>query len=284
MEISEKHILTLSCPDRRGIVAAVSGFLADEKGFILESSQFGDISTSRFFMRCLFYFENGRHEDFGQKFAKIAQKFQMDWELHPVSYKPKVLVMVSHLGHCLNALLNKTAMGELQMEIPAIVSNHGELETMAQWYDIPFHYLPIDAKNKGKQEKKVLELIESHSIDLVVLARYMQILSPDFVRKMRGKIINIHHSFLPSFKGAKPYHQAFDRGVKVIGATAHYVSEILDEGPIIEQEVVRVDHTHPVEELVSVGQDIESIALVRAVKWHIQRRIFLNGSKTVVFR
>ena len=267
-----KEILKLSCPDQMGIVAAVSGFLAENDCFILESHQFGDVSTDQFFMRVEFL----RPECLEFNFEEIAERFSMQWQLNSKKYKPKVLVMVSKQGHCLNAVLNKAAMGDLQIEISAIVSNHPDLEKMANWYEIPYHIT--------KDEKKVLELIDEHEIDLVVLARYMQILSPAFVNQLPGKIINIHHSFLPGFKGAKPYHQAFDKGVKLIGATAHYVTADLDEGPIIEQEVTRVDHTQKPKDLVSIGQDIEATTLVRAIKWHTQQRVFLDGTKTVVFR
>ena len=284
--MNEKYILTLSCTDRLGIVADVSGFLKREGGFILESHQFGDTSTNNFFMRTEFIPQKNTppFTELKQRFDPIAQNFGMHWELHRENERPKVLVMVSKLGHCLNVLLNKKAMGSLPIEIPCIVSNHKDLEEKAKWYNTPFYYLPITDNTKQEQEHHILKLVEEHQIDLIVLARYMQILSPEFVHAMHGKIINIHHSFLPSFKGAKPYHQAHSLGVKLIGATAHYVSEILDEGPIIEQEVTRVDHTLPPEELVSIGQDIESIVLTRALKWHTQHRVFLNGPKTVVFR
>jgi formyltetrahydrofolate deformylase len=282
----KKYILTLSCRDRLGIVADVSGFLKQYKGFILESQQFGDTSTGNFFMRTVFVPKDGSPSlsALKTKFEPIAAHFNMQWELHLEEEKKRVMILVSKLGHCLNALLNKTALNNLQIEIPCIASNHSDLETMAEWYHTPYYHLPLTPETKREQESQILQLIEEHRIDLVVLARYMQILSPDFVQRMRGKIINIHHSFLPSFKGAKPYHQAHSLGVKLIGATAHYVSEILDEGPIIEQEVTRVDHTCPPEELVAIGQDIETTVLTRAVKWHAQHRVFLNGSKTVVFR
>ncbi|NGX43059.1 MAG: Formyltetrahydrofolate deformylase [Chlamydiae bacterium] len=282
----EKYILTISCPDRVGIVAAVSGFLAAQDGFIFESHQFGDPSTEIFFMRI--EFAPGERtpsmDTFKENFQPVVKQFEMNWELHRTNYRPKVLIMVSQQGHCLNTLLNKKAMGDLQMEIPAIVSNHADLEKMAKWYETPFYHFPVTPSAKPEQESKVLQLIDDLKIDLVVLARYMQILTGSFVNRMQGRIINIHHSFLPSFKGAKPYHQAYSRGVKLIGATSHYVSEHLDEGAIIEQEVTRVDHTYPPEELVAIGQDIESLALAKAVKWHIQQRVFLNGEKTVVFR
>ena len=284
--MNNRYILTLSCLDRLGIVADVAGFLKRENGFILESHQFGDEKTGNFFMRTEFI----PHENalslthLKERFEAIANRFDMCWELSRASEKPRALILVSKLGHCLNALLNKVQMDNLKMEVPCIASNHSELEKIANFYQTPYHYIPVSAETKAEQESKIFKLIDEHRIDLIVLARYMQILSPEFVEKMRGKIINIHHSFLPSFKGAKPYHQAHALGVKLIGATAHYVSEELDEGPIIEQEVTRVDHTYPPEELVAIGQDIETTVLTRAVKWHIERRVFLNGAKTVVFR
>lgn len=283
--MEEKYILTLSCPDRLGIVADVSGFLKHEGGFILESHQYGDVTTDNFFMRTEFVPQEKTppFDELKKRFLPIAKAFNMTWELHRLTEKPRVMIMVSKLGHCLNVLLNKKAMGSLQIEIPCIVSNHPDMQEMANWYNTPYFHLPITAETKQKQEDQVLALVNEHQIDLVVLARYMQILSPGFVERLQGKIINIHHSFLPSFKGAKPYHQAHSLGVKLIGATAHYVSKELDEGPIIEQEVTRVDHTYPPEKLVSIGQDIESIVLTRAVQWHTQHRVFLNGPKTVVF-
>lgn len=284
--MKDKYILTLSCPDKLGIVADVAGFLKQQEGFILEFHQYGDVSTDNFFMRTEFVPQKNTPplELLKQRFEPIADEFKMTWELHLQVVRPKVMILVSKIGHCLNVLLNKKAMGNLQVDIPCIISNHPDMEKTAQLYDTPFYHLPVTPETKLEQEARILELIEEHQIDLVVLARYMQILSPAFVKQMQGKIINIHHSFLPSFKGAKPYHQAHSLGVKLIGATAHYVSEELDEGPIIEQEVTRVDHTLPPEELVSIGQDIESIVLTRAVKWHTQHRVFLNGPKTVVFK
>lgn len=276
------YILTVSCVDKMGIVAAVSGFLTAQGGFILESQQFGDVTTGYFFMRTQFTSEQNSLEEWRAKFKSVADQFQMKWELQLSTYRMKLLIMVSKEGHCLNALLNKKIMGDLPIEIPAIISNRPDLENMARDYNTPFYHLPIGNEKAG-QEKEILKLIDKFQIDLIVLARYMQILSPNFVRQFEGKIINIHHSFLPSFKGARPYHQAFDRGVKLIGATAHYVSNELDEGPIIEQEVTRVNHSFSPAGLVSLGQDIEAITLTKAVKWHIQKRIFLNGSKTVVF-
>ncbi len=276
------YILTLSCKDTKGIVAAVSGFLAENGCFILESAQLGDASTGNFFMRSVFT-SSDKLASLEDNFQKIADEFTMDWKLHDQSVKPRLLLMVSKQGHCLNDLLHRYASGSLAIEIPAIISNHPDMEEMANWYNIPFHHLPITTKTKSKQEDQIFELIKNLDIDLTVLARYMQIISPNLVEKFYGKAINIHHSFLPGFKGAKPYHQAFDRGVKIIGATAHYVSNELDEGPIIEQEVTRVNHIHTPDKLLSIGQDIESIVLTRAVTYHIEHRIMLNGTKTVVF-
>lgn len=275
-----QYILTLSCEDRPGIVAAVSGFLADNGGFILESAQFGDPSTNKFFMRTAFR----SPEDLADKFQKVADEFSMDWQLHDSSYKPKVLIMVSKASHCLNDILHKYQSGLFPIEISAIVSNHEGLKEMADLRGIDFHHLPVTPETKPKQEEKLLSLIDELQIDLVVLARYMQILSDDLSQKLLGKAINIHHSFLPGFKGANPYQQAYDRGVKLIGATAHYVTTELDEGPIIEQETIRVSHASSPDDLKALGQDIERQVLGRAVKYHIEHRVLLNGNKTVVFR
>jgi formyltetrahydrofolate deformylase len=282
---NKKYILKLSCKDTIGIVAAVSGFLSENSGFIIESAQLGDDSTGNFFMRTVFEVQNGKqnHTELKSKFTEIADKFKMQWELHDCSFKPRILLMVSKQGHCLNGLLHRYASGSLNAQIPLIISNHEEMEEMANWYKIPYHHLPVTPDNKQKQEQQILDLIKEHEIELTVLARYMQVLSSDLVDNIYGRAINIHHSFLPSFKGAKPYHQAFERGVKIIGATAHYVSNDLDEGPIIEQEVTRVDHTHTPEQLLAIGQDIESMVLARAVKYHTEHRVLLNGNKTVVF-
>lgn len=276
----KKWILTLSCKDRLGIVAKVSTFLARHDGFILEMAQFGDVTTGRFFMRCCFEIPLSQAE-FGAQFKSVAEELELEWKLHDPLQKPRVLLLVSTQGHCLNDLLHRSQSGALPIEVAAIVSNHETLREMADWYKLPFHYWP--AHNKEEQEGKVASLVERENIDLIVLARYMQILSADLTKKLSGKAINIHHSFLPSFKGAKPYHQAYDRGVKLIGATAHYVSDQLDEGPIIDQEVLRVDHTHTPQRLVELGRDIESFVLARAIKAHIEQRVFLNGHKTVIF-
>lgn len=281
--MQKRYILTLSCKDMHGIVAAVSGFLAQSGGFIIESAQFGDFSTGRFFMRTEF---DAAHDaaSIRTQFAPLAEKFSMEWSLYDLQKKPRLLILVSKEGHCLNDLLHRYRTGGLGVEIPAVVSNHTHLKQMVDWHDIPFVHLPITPETKQSQEQALLKIIDEQKIDLVVLARYMQILSPDLCKALRGRAINIHHSFLPSFKGAKPYHQAFTRGVKLIGATAHFVTQDLDEGPIIEQEVARVDHTHKPEDLVAIGQDSECIVLARALKYWTEHRVLLNGNKTVIFR
>lgn len=280
----KQYILNLSCTDQVGIVAAVTGGLADKGLFILELSQYSDPTTGQFFMRI--YFETTievSEKEVSKAFDTIAKQFKMTWDLHDKDFRPKVLLMVSKHSHCLNGILYRWSNGSLPVEIAAVVSNHADLEKMASWYNVPFHLIPITSENKSIQEDKLLQLVEKEGIDLIVLARYMQILTEKLCQKMSGRIINIHHSFLPSFKGAKPYHQAFDRGVKIIGATAHYVTADLDEGPIIDQETIRVRHDQTAKELVQLGQDIECQVLARAVKWHIEQRVILNGQKTVVF-
>lgn len=282
---NNKFTLKLSCKDVVGIVAAVSGFMLENKCFIIESAQMGDASTGRFFMRTVFEAQGSlnSHKEIKAKFKAIADKFSMDWELYDDAVKPRVLIMVSKQGHCLNDLLHRYASGSLPIEIPMVISNHTDMERLVNWFDIPFVHMPVDNDRRAKQEDKILEIIAEKNIDLTVLARYMQVLTPNIVEKIYGKAINIHHSFLPGFKGAKPYHQAYDRGVKIIGATAHYVSNDLDEGPIIEQEVTRVNHANTPDQLLSIGRDIESIVLSRAVKYHVEHRVILNGNKTVVF-
>lgn len=289
-ETSEKRtrrfILTISCPDTVGIVAGVSSFLTDQDCFITESSHFGDPVSKRFFMRTVFRTSalTAPAEDLAKKFSRIAERFQMVWGLHDAEQRERLLIMVSKFDHCLNDLLYRYRTGELAVDIPAIVSNHPDLEHLAQWHDIPFHYLAVTKETKEEQEQKVWDLVQDLDVDLVVLARYMQVLSPKMCERLRGRCINIHHSFLPSFKGAKPYHQAHTRGVKLIGATAHYVTTDLDEGPIIEQGVERVDHTYAPEDLVAVGRDTENVTLSRAVRYHVEHRVLLNGSKTVVLK
>ena len=275
------HVLTLSCTDRPGIVAAVAGLLAEHGCNILESQQYGDLDTGRFFMRVEFA---GAAEGLPAALAALSPEFALDWQLHDRATRMRVLIMVSRSGHCLNDLLFRVRSGLLDIEVVAVVSNHPDLRPLTQSYGIDYHHLPVGPGGKAAQEAEVLTLVQHYRADLVVLARYMQILTDDLCAKLQGKVINIHHSFLPSFKGAKPYHQAYARGVKLIGATAHYVTADLDEGPIIEQEVARVDHAQGPEELMAVGRDMENLALARAVRWHAEHRVLLNGDKTVVFR
>ena len=280
-------ILTLSCRDVRGIVAAVTGFLSTEDGFITESTQFGDPSTGRFFMRV--QFSAGATTpalgDLRAKFAAaVATPFAMEWRMDDAGEKAKVVLLVSKQLHCLNDLLHRYRTGQLAMTIPAVISNHPDARGIVEWHGIPFHHLPIVNGDKAAQEANIRAVVDREGADVVVLARYMQILSPELSAHWRGKAINIHHSFLPSFKGAKPYHQAYERGVKLIGATAHYVTDALDEGPIIEQEVSRVDHAQSPDQLAAMGQDIEARVLSRALQYQLEHRVLLNGSKTVVFR
>ncbi len=278
-------VLTLSCADSPGIVAAIATRLAGNGCNITDSAQFGDLKSGRFFMRVSFSAPEGfSREDAWKTLAPAIEQFAMTAEVYTHSQKARVLILVSKFGHCLNDLLYRHQIGALPIEIPAIVSNHRTFYQLAASHDIPFHHLPVTAETKEKQERRLLEIIEEEKIELVVLARYMQVLSEALCGKLAGRAINIHHSFLPSFKGAKPYHQAHARGVKLIGATAHYVTPVLDEGPIVEQEVARVDHSMPPEELVTIGRDIECVVLARAVKWHVEHRVLLNGSRTVVFR
>jgi formyltetrahydrofolate deformylase len=279
-----QYVLTLSCPDRPGIVAAVSGALAERGCNIVESQQFGDPSTGRFFMRTQFDAPSGREGALTGAFAALAPEFGLEWRLRDRAVRQRVLILVSKAGHCLNDLLYRQRSGLLDIEVPAVIGNHPDLEPLARSYGVDFHHLPVTAPTRDAQEAEIIALVERYQADLVVLARYMRILSGDLCVKLAGRLINIHHSFLPSFKGARPYHQAHDRGVKLIGATAHYVTTHLDEGPIIEQEVARVDHTHGPAELMAVGRDMECLALARAVRWHAEHRVLLNADRTVVFR
>ena len=283
---STRFILTLSCTDRPGIVGAVGTFLATHQCNILESAQFGDSETQRFMMRVSFERLAGAPppEALAAAFAPIGAQYGMQWALHDGSAKPRVLILVSKFDHCLNDLLYRYRIGALAMDPVAIVSNHRDTYRLAASHDVPFHHLPVTPQTRAQQEDKLWALIEETATELVVLARYMQILSNDLCRRLAGRAINIHHSFLPSFKGAKPYHQAYARGVKVIGATAHYVTSDLDEGPIIEQDVARVDYMMDADAMAALGRDIECVTLARAVKYHVERRVFLNGGKTVVFR
>ena len=283
----KKLILVINCPDKAGIIAAVSTFLFKRKFNILESSQYKDSKNNQFFMRvCFTKLDDIKVISLNKlkkDFLNISKKYNMEFSFFDMSKKQKVLVMVSKFGHCLNNILYQWKTGSLNCEIPIIVSNHLDMKEIVKPYDIKYNLLSVNKSNKPKQEKKLYELILKNKIDLVVLARYMQVLSPDFCKILEGKIINIHHSFLPSFKGARPYNQAYIRGVKIIGATAHYVTNQLDEGQIIEQDVARVNHTKTLENFISIGRDIESLVLTRAINWHLEHRIIINENRTVVF-
>ena len=279
-------VLTIICPDQPGIVHAVTGFLVQHGGNIIESQQYDDRDTGRFFMRMGFEVSDPgvTAEQLRSDFAAIAATYSMDYRLWDARAPYRTLLMVSGHLHCLNDLLFRHSTGSLQIDIPLVVSNHLDAEPLAKAFGLDYAYIPVTRDTKDAAEAQLLELVEKHGIHLVVLARYMQVLSDGLCRKLSGRVINIHHSFLPSFKGAKPYHQAHDRGVKLIGATAHYVTADLDEGPIIEQDVIRVDHGLTREQLVSAGRDVEAQVLSRAVRWHSESRVLLNGSRTVVFR
>ena len=278
-------VLVLDCPDRPGIVHAVSGFLVEHGGNIIESQQFGDSLNGRFFMRIDFVTAGPTLvERLRADFAEISAHFRMRYELWAANAPYRTLIMVSKHLHCLNDLLFRHSTGALQIDIPVVVSNHPDAEALVRSYGLDFAHVPVTPETKPAAEAELLRLVKEHDVDLVVLARYMQVLSDDLCRELSGRAINIHHSFLPSFKGAKPYHQAYDRGVKLVGATAHYVTADLDEGPIIEQDVIRVDHNHTREQLVAAGRDVEAQVLSRAVRWHSESRVLLNGTRTVVFR
>ncbi len=283
---SAEHVLTLDCPESAGIVHAVSRFLVEHGSDIIDNHQFGDRRDGHFFMRVHFAglgSENST-ETLRQDFAAVAKPFAMRWRLEPVSTKRRVLVMVSRYGHCLNDLLFRTRSGDLPIDVVAVASNHRDHEELVAWHGIPFFHVPVTATTKPEAEARLLEIIDSFDVDLVVLARYMQVLSDGLCNRLAGRLINIHHSFLPSFKGAKPYHQAHERGVKLVGATAHYVTADLDEGPIIAQEVSSVDHSHTPDDLAAIGRDAESAALARAVRWHCEGRVFVQGRRTVILR
>jgi len=279
------YILTLSCPDRIGIVHSVSGWLLNLHGNIVDAQQFGDVETGRFFLRVHFHLpQPSDTQALAQAFAGLARRFDMDAHFHDAGRKARLLILVSRQAHCLNDLLFRARSADLPAEVAAVASNHNDCAGLAAAYETPFHHLPVTPETRARQESDILALVRRERIDLVVLARYMQILSPDLCAALAGKAINIHHSFLPGFKGARPYHQAHARGVKIIGATAHYVTSDLDEGPIIEQDVQRVDHASSVQDLARVGSDIESQVLARAVRRHLEHRILPNGMRTVVFR
>jgi formyltetrahydrofolate deformylase len=275
-------VLTLSCPDRPGIVHAVSGFLAERDCNILDSQQYGSPRTATFFLR-MHVAAPVEPAQLREGFATVATAFAMDWQLHASEDRPRVLVLVSRQGHCLNDLLYRWRSGYLPGAVAGVVSNHTDLAALSASYDVPFHHLPVTPEHREEQEAHVLALVESLDVELVVLARYMQVLSPRVCDALPGRIINIHHSFLPSFRGGRPYDQAYEHGVKLIGATAHYVTARLDEGPIIEQEVARVGHAHEPEQLAAVGRDLECVALARSVRWHLEHRVLLDGQRTVVF-
>lgn len=282
-----KYVLTVRCPDTTGISAAVFNFITNNDGFINSSSNYGDPDSNMFFMRIVFTSKSpklGSLEGIRLKFQPVANEFDMQWKIKKHNYKPSTIIAVSKFGHCLIDLLHKTKSGQIPIDIVAVVSNHTEMKDLTEWYGFKYLHLPVTKETKEEQEQQFIDLIDDSNIDLVVLARYMQILSPNMCNKLSEKCINIHHSFLPSFKGAMPYSQAHSRGVKIVGATAHYVTSNLDEGPIIEQAVERVDHSFDVDGIGSTVRDLETLTLSRAVKWHAERRILLNGNKTVVFK
>ncbi|MEQ1537246.1 MAG: formyltetrahydrofolate deformylase [Burkholderiaceae bacterium] len=278
------YILTLSCPDKSGIVHAVSGLLLAHGANIEEAAQFNDAQTGLFFMRVQFATQEAIQGDLQAAIASLAGSWGMTFDLHPAAKKMPIVILVSQQGHCLNDLLFRWKSGLLPVDIKAIISNHRDFYQLAANYNVPFHHIKVTADTKAAAEAKQLEIIQSEGAELVILARYMQVLSNDMCKALNGRAINIHHSFLPSFKGAKPYFQAHDRGVKLIGATAHYVTADLDEGPIIEQDVARVDHSLTVEDLTAQGRDTESQVLARAVKWHSEHRVLISGHKTVIFK
>jgi len=279
-----RFALTVTCPATRGIVAAIAGFLAQHGCNIVDSSQFDDLEHGRFFMRVSFVSEEGETlEDLSQEFSDTADRFGMEYAFHDEEAKAKTIIMVSRFGHCLNDLLYRWRIGALPIEIVAVISNHMDYQKVVVNHDIPFHCIRVTPENKPEAEARIMEVVEETGAELIVLARYMQVLSDAMCRKMSGRIINIHHSFLPSFKGANPYKQAYERGVKLIGATSHYVTADLDEGPIIEQDTIRVTHAQSPEDYVSLGRDVESQVLARAIHAHIHHRVFLNGNRTVVF-
>ena len=282
---ANNYIFTGTCRAGSGVVAAVTSFLADRDCYICALEQFDDESTDKFFMRAVFRRQDKSPsiETMKGAFAEVSAQFAMDWQFHDPSVAVKTILMVSKYDHCLDDLLYRRRKGEFNMEVTAVVSNHQDLRPMVEREGIRFIHLPVNKDSKAQQEQRLVEIIEETNTELVVLARYMQILSNELSEQLSGRCINIHHSFLPGFKGAKPYHQAYDRGVKVIGATAHYVTSDLDEGPIIEQILTRVDHNYSPNHLVRVGRDNECMALAKAVKYHIERRVFLDGNKTVVF-
>jgi formyltetrahydrofolate deformylase len=285
MTATADFVLLIASKDRKGIVAAVANSIASQDCNIAESAQFGDGGTDRFFMRVAFNGPKGMTtSSFSDAFTPVATAFHLDWRVHDLNQKMRAMIMVSQGGHCLNDLLYRTSTNRLPMQITSIVSNHVTWQNRADHEGIPFHHLPVNPENKLEQEARLLAMVEEQQVDLIILARYMQVLSDELCRKLDGRVINIHHSFLPGFKGAKPYHRAHERGVKMVGATAHYVTGDLDEGPIITQDVSIVDHADTVEDLIAQGQDNESRVLARAVKLHLEQRVMLHGNRTVIFK
>ncbi|HKU14186.1 MAG TPA: formyltetrahydrofolate deformylase [Steroidobacteraceae bacterium] len=278
-----RFTLAMSCPDRRGIVAAIGAFIAECSGSIVEAAHFVDSLSQRSFMRTTFSGDAlPSLETLRAQFAAVSARYDMDWRLHPAEHRCKALIAVSRQGHCLNSLLHRWSIGTLPVDIVGVVSNHDTHARLVAWHGLPFHHFPIEPGRKQEQEARILALFESSGAELLVLARYMQVLSDEACRRLAGRCINIHHSFLPGFKGARPYHQAYERGVKLIGATAHYATADLDEGPIIEQSVHRVDHTKGPEALAEIGHDLEAAVLNNAVRWHAEHRVFITGNRTVI--
>ena len=280
----KSHVLTVTCTSKRGIVAAISGYLAEKGCYIIDSSQFDDLETGLFFMRITFTSQEGvAIEEIISGFEKVKKTFDMTCDFHDSDHRMKVMLMVSRFGHCLNDLLYRWKIGALPIEIVGVISNHFDYQKVVVNHDIPFHHISVTKANKPEAEARLMQVVTDSGAELIVLARYMQVLSDAVCKKMSGRIINIHHSFLPSFKGANPYKQAYERGVKLIGATAHYVTEDLDEGPIIEQDVARITHAQSAADYVSIGRDVESQVLARAIHAHVNHRVFMNGNKTIVF-
>jgi formyltetrahydrofolate deformylase len=280
-----RFVLTVTCPDRTGIVAAVTGFIASYGGWVVEAAQHGDLTTGQFFQRIEVLAESLPFgiEEFGRRFADVAREFQLDWHLSDTDVRKRVVVLVGREDHCLADLLNRWRSGDLRCDIPAVISNHPDLRPLVEWHGISFFHVPVVAERNAESFAEMVTLFDSTQADVIVLARYMQIFPSEVCARYPGHIINIHHSFLPSFAGARPYHQAFDRGVKLIGATCHYVTAELDGGPIIEQDTSRIDHADTVEDLLRIGRDIERSVLARGLRWHLEDRVLLNGKRTVVF-
>jgi formyltetrahydrofolate deformylase len=282
----QRYILTANSRDIPGVIAGISGTLFELNANVTEAAQFGDDGSNRFFLRIAFSVIDGTAAlaTLEEKLSAMKEHFDIDWAVHDAAERPRIMLAVSRQGHCLNDLLYRWETGALSADVVAVVSNHDDMRRKTESFGVPYYHLPVTSDTKPAQEQQILHLMSEHAVDLLVLARYMQILSGDLCHALAGRAINIHHSFLPSFKGAKPYHQAFDRGVKIIGATAHYVTSDLDEGPIIEQDVQRVEHFHRAEELVRRGTDVECQVLARAVNWHCEHRVLLNEHKTIVFK